>query len=402
MMYRAVLLLSLVMLVGCGATSSFKNPLAGMFKKDKRIDPDAPPRYDQVAEAPAGQVRVKDDLAAPNPDIELTDFVAGSQDMQYTGATVVARVNGKPIFAEDVLQPKANEFAKAALQLTPEELNKLRATFIQNNLPPHIEQAVLVTALKNDIPREQWEELNEKVKVVFDSQEIDRLKRVYKVTTRTELDRELTKLGTSIDKLRGMFADQQLAVYYIKDNNQPKQVQYSRKDLLNWYEQNIYQFKFNSRVRWRQVRINYRRGSSTSVKKAEETIATVIEQFRQRVPFEQIARTYSNGPKAAEGGQWDWTDKGNLAEEKVDRALFELVQGQPSEVLDTGNAFVIVEVLERTKSGYEPFENVQDEIAKKLQQSVRSTDTGKFIDELVQSATVWTAFGSPRQSARRQ
>lgn len=403
MVYRTTLVLLLFLSVGCGSTSAWRNPFAGLFDTDKRIDPTAPPRKTYVDasdiegkpdEDKPGRVRVAEDRPAtlPKSDIELTDFVPGAQSVQYTGATVVARVNGKPIFAEDVLQPAAGEFAKAAKQLSPEELNQLRGTFIRNNLTPHIEQAVLVTGLKNDVPRDQWDDLNLKVKELFDEHEIERLKASYKVTTRLELEQELAKQGTTLDKLKGMFSDQQLAIYYIKDSNKTKQVQYSRKDLLEWYEKNIEQFKFNSKVRWREVRINYKAGSPTSEDKAQTRMREVIALFKNRVPFEEIAKKHSDGPKAANGGVWDWTDKGTLAEDAIDRALFQLAPGSPSEVLDTGNAYVIVEVIERRDAGYESFDDVQDTISKKLQQSSRSTDTSKFIDELVKSATIWTAF----------
>jgi parvulin-like peptidyl-prolyl isomerase len=402
MLYRAALLLSLFFLVGCGLTTSWKNPFSGLFTKTNRIDPNIPPRRDTFVDASdidsdkdkTGRVRFSDNEPTPDSEIAQIDFVPGTESIEFRGATVVARVNGKPIFAEDVLQPKAGEFAKAATQLTPDELNQLRSTFIRNNLTPHIEQAVLVTALKNDIPAEQWEDLNSKVRELFDAQEIQRLKAVYKVATRIELDRQLATQGTSTVKLRDAFSDQQLAVYYIKDNNQPKKVQFGRKELLDWYEQNIEQFKVNSKARWRQVRVNYRKGSSTSLQKAKEKMSTVVEAFRRQVPFSEIAKQYSDGPKKDNGGQWDWTDQGSLAEDVLDRALFTMGAG-PSEVLDTGNAFVILEVLQRTEAGYQPFEDVQDTINQKLQQSVRSNGTGKFIDDLVKNATVWTAFDGP-------
>jgi peptidyl-prolyl cis-trans isomerase SurA len=403
MIYRAALLLSLFFLVGCGTTTSWKNPFSRFFAKKTSIDPDSPPRKDTFVDASdtdldkddTGRVRFNDDQVLDSTsDIAQIDFVPGAEIREYSGAAVVARVNGKPIFAEDVLQPRAGEFAKAAQQLSAAELNQLRATFIKNNLTPHIEQAVLVTALKNDIPREQWDDLSSKVRELFDAQEIQRLKAAYKVTTRIELEQQLVKQGTNINKLREAFSDQQLAVYYIKDNNKPKKVQFGRKELLDWYEQNIEKFKVDARVRWRQVRVNYKKGSSTSENKAKARMQAIIAEFSQGAEFETIARKYSDGPKKENGGVWDWTDKGSLAEGALDRALFQIGQG-PSEVIDTGNAFVILEVLERTEAGYQPFEKVQDVISKKLQQSIRSNDTGEFIDGLVKSATVWTAFDGP-------
>ena len=49
-----------------------------------------------------------------------------------------------------------------------------------------------------------------------------------------------------------------------------------------------------------------------------------IEALKGEQDFADVAKEFSDGPHAAEGGIWDWTVEGSLANAKINRALAEL------------------------------------------------------------------------------
>ena len=58
-------------------------------------------------------------------------------------------------------------------------------------------------------------------------------------------------------------------------------------------------------------------------------------------PFAEVAKAGSDGVTAAAGGQRDWTNKGSLACQELDRALFGLPVGQLSPIIEGPTGFHI-------------------------------------------------------------
>ena len=66
--------------------------------------------------------------------------------------------------------------------------------------------------------------------------------------------------------------------------------------------------------------------------------------------FAVVARRESNGPRAEDGGRYDWTNQGSLASEKLDHAIFSLPVDVMSDIIEDQFGFHIVRVVERKGS----------------------------------------------------
>ena len=395
MSFRMAVVLCLSLFVGCQKPKmpGFMAKLTGR-ETDASADEKAPPRRTLVNDAPSSIPMGPPSSTAS--DIQLTDFSDDTAPVELFGATVVATVNSLPIFADDVLQPHSVNLEKAAAQLSPDEMNRLRSKLIQQELPQHIEKALLMSALRNDIEEEQYEQLTTQVDNLFE-REVDKLKERYNVETKIELERILEEQGTSLDSLSKAFAARELSMFYIGRKSKDG-VRFSRQELMDWYEQNKAQYAIEAAVKWQQIRINMtpdggREAAFTRMKQA-------VDALRNGTDFGDVAKQFSDGPKRDSGGAWDWTKKGSLADEKVERALFEIPVGKISQPLETGSAFVLVKVVERRDGGYVPFDEVQDKINNKLQSDARRDSAQNVIKELNNTATIWTIFDSkPGSSA---
>jgi len=328
--------------------------------------------------------------------IELTEFSPGRESIEFDGATVVATANSMPIFASDVLEPYYLNIRKAAAQLNSGEINRLKARVIQEHLQPHIEKAVLVSALQRDLDQEQLEQLEQQLASAF-KQEIERLKKQADVGTRVELEQVLEQEGVTLGTLQSNFTARQMAMYYI-GQNASSQTQYSRQELLDWYTRNREQYASKSQARSQQIRVDF--NASGGRAQATEKMRQIVGALRDGEDFGEVARQFSDGPHKSRGGVWDWTAPNSLAEANVDQALWQVDVGRISQVLETPNAFVLVKVLERKGGGYTPFDDVQDEINRKLVNDSRASAASKVIQDLMASATIWTVFDTSSDAVR--
>jgi peptidyl-prolyl cis-trans isomerase SurA len=396
MSFRMAVVLCLSLLVGCQ-----KPKMPGFVSKLTKTTPQsgekAPPRTTFASDAPNSIPMGETNYVGES--IQLTDYSGDSAPAELFGATVVATVNSLPIFADDVLQPHTLNLEKAAEQLSPAELNRLRAKIIQQELPQHIEKALLMSALREDIEEEQYERLTTQVNGLFE-REVDKLKERYKVETKIELEQILEEQGTSLDSLNNAFAARELSMFYIgqKSKDAPR---LSRQELMDWYEENKAQYAIEAAVKWQQIRINSSGDGGRDAAFAK--MKQAIDALRNGTEFGAVAKQFSDGPKRDTGGIWDWTKQGSLADEKVERALFEIPAGKISQPLETGSAFVLVKVVERREAGFVPFEEVQDKINNKLQSEARRDAAQNVIKDLNNTATIWTIFdkqpGSSASSA---
>lgn len=385
MSFRMAIVLCLSLFVGC-QKPKMPSFISKLTKTSSESQDKAPPRTTLVSDAPSSIPMGETDYEGSS--IQLTDYSGDSAPVELFGATVVATVNSLPIFADDVLQPHNLNLEKAAAELTPAELNRLRAKLIQQELPQHIEKALLMSALRDDIEEEQYEQLSSQVNSLFE-REVDKLKERYNVETKIELERILAEQGTSLESLNNAFAARELSMFYI--GRKSKDVtRLSRQELMEWYEQNKAQYAIEAAVKWQQIRINIKPDGGRDAALAR--MKQAIDALRNGTEFGAVAKQFSDGPKRDTGGIWDWTKQGSLADEMIERALFEIPAGKISQPLETASAFVLVKVVERRDAGYVPFEDVQDKINNKLQSEARRDAAQNVIKELNNTATISTIF----------
>ncbi len=333
-------------------------------------------------------------------EISLTDFNDRNQRNpvfnpdDLTDNQVVATVNGMPLFASEVLQRYNKNLVQAQQKLPPKQFRKLRDELLKRDLRQHIERKIVTEALKASLKPKQMERLDEYVDTQFEK-EIVRLKKELKVDSLVELDDALTAQGTSLATLKQGFASQRMASEFLGAKVQDKR-EITRPDMLKYYQSHLDDYAVASRVRWRQIVVDHAKhgGKRGTI----DVLDQLIAELKKGADFADVARRYSDGPTASEGGAWDWTEKGHLANTDIEKALFELPLGKISLVFEDKDSYQIVQVTERQQSGRVAFADVQDDIKKTLKMRNRNVALKKALDDLYAAATVETIFDDDPQA----
>ena len=99
--------------------------------------------------------------------------------------------------------------------------------------------------------------------------------------------------------------------------------------------------------------------------------------------------------RPATGGVRDWTTKGSLASEQVDRALFGLPVGQLSPIIESKSGYHIIRVTERQEPTRTPFLEAQKEVSEKIRQERTRKQYGEYVTRVRKQFPVWTIFDGP-------
>lgn len=140
------------------------------------------------------------------------------------------------------------------------------------------------------------------------------------------------------------------------------------------------------------------------VEAAQEKADQALAAIRKGENFEEVAKKYSEGPSAAQGGDLGEFKRGTMAKELEDRT-FAMKPGDVTDVIRTRQGFVILKVTEHMPAGVPPLKAVEPNIQEalyyeKLQPALREYLTKLREDAFIDIKTGFVDSGaSPNQTA---
>ncbi len=103
--------------------------------------------------------------------------------------------------------------------------------------------------------------------------------------------------------------------------------------------------------------------------------------------FESMARVYSAGKEAKEGGDWGWIGRDILRKE-LNEIAFSLKPGQHSRVIETAEGYYILQIDDVKASHTTPLAEVRDDVEKTLLQQQRAKMQEDWVKDLRAKAYV--------------
>ena len=109
---------------------------------------------------------------------------------------------------------------------------------------------------------------------------------------------------------------------------------------------------------------------------AQTKARDLLEQIRKGADFAEVAKKFSDGPSAKDGGDLNYFKRGTLAKE-LEEKVFAMKAGDVTDVIRTKQGFVILKVTEHQQAGVPPLKDVEPKIQdalymQKLQPALRA------------------------------
>lgn len=306
-----------------------------------------------------------------------------------TAETVVATVNGAPVFAGEILDPYKKMFDEAKDKAPPAEFQKAQEAVLRRDLQHHIERKLLVDKMRAGLKKEQLEMLTGFMDKAFGDYVAGRMKEA-NLKSEQEFEQKLiAETGNSLAHLKTVFQNSTMAREYLTNQAKVNKT-VGRPELLAYYRDHKEDYAMPARVRWRRIAISFAKndGKRGAFAVAEEA----IDALKGGTDFSDVAQEFSDGPKARNGGNWGWTEKGSLKDQAVEAELFQLPLNVFSGLMTGDGEFVIVQVLDREETHHRSFTKVQEAIKEKLENELEEQAKKKVLDDLVEEALIVTIF----------
>nr|WP_240702290.1 peptidyl-prolyl cis-trans isomerase [Trinickia terrae] len=136
---------------------------------------------------------------------------------------------------------------------------------------------------------------------------------------------------------------------------------------------------------------------SVIVVKDADTANKVLDQLKKGADFAQLAKQYSQGPDAAQGGALNWISfktpiqPGNTQNwpQPLAEALVQLPQGAVSSApVQVGDAYWILRVDQKRPTQVPQFDQAKDALRKQLEQIALEKATAQVVTDLVKNAQI--------------
>ncbi|HWC89987.1 MAG TPA: peptidyl-prolyl cis-trans isomerase, partial [Pirellulales bacterium] len=288
----------------------------------------------------------------------------------------------------DVLGPVNEILARNADKIPPSQYDTIRENMIRQRLDSLIQTKMVLDVVRRKIPEEGFKKFSEKIGEQFDNMEVPKAMVKSKLNTPKELDEDLRKTGSSLEREKRAYIERQMSLIWVHQNAKSDE-EVTHEDMVKYYREHEHEYEYPAKVKWEQILVRFDRCPKSE---AYRKLAEAGNKIMDGADFATVAKSVSQGLTASTGGVHDWTTKGSLVSEEVDKALFTLPAGKPSPILEDAKSFQIVRVIERKEAGRTPFTEAQGEIKRQLKGERAQVAMQKYVTEIREQVKVWTIY----------
>jgi len=135
--------------------------------------------------------------------------------------------------------------------------------------------------------------------------------------------------------------------------------------LLDYYEQHKMDYEKPGKVHIAGIFLTTDSPGSKDIDSLREKGKEILERLKKGEDFGSLAKEFSGGPGAEDGG-----DLGNIPTSQIDPEMLDVIKrlekDDVSTLINRGSSIQIIKLINRTETGATPFEEMRDEIYQAL------------------------------------
>ncbi|HUI75121.1 MAG TPA: peptidylprolyl isomerase [Candidatus Acidoferrum sp.] len=317
-------------------------------------EPGEAPNTTQPAAAPAPAP------APPPTPSELRKMAA--KPISPEGGTVVeeiiARVNNEIITRSDYDKElgSAEEEAKQDCQgrCTPQQLQAEIDDRKKNALRDLIDQSLLEQRGKDM-------DINVETDVV---KQLDQIRTQNNLDSMDALEKAVTAQGMNWEDFKSNIRNK-ILVQKVVSQEVGSHITIGHDDVLKYYDAHKADYVRPEEVALREIEVSTVGKPESEIPELKKKAETALKRVQDGEDFGEIAKRFSDGATAKQGGYLGMYKRGELAK-PIEDVVFKMKKNDLTGVMDIKQGFMILQVLEHYDQGQQPVEKVEDEIMNQL------------------------------------
>lgn len=306
-------------------------------------------------------------------------------------------VNSDTVSVPEILEPIIGELENEARTMTPQLYYSSLQRQIRRQVDVHVSTILIYQEAKDFYPEKAMEAVDKEVDHRIKEIVTDRYQGVY-----ARYEAQLKAMDLATDDVKARIKRQILVTQYMRDKFKTMLREPPRRELLKYYQDHIAEFTTPERAELFLIELPYDEvlGKPRNAATAEELAAArrkavaqlkrAREELESGVEFGAVARAYSKGIKALQGGAWGEVSPGALQGRwaKAVETLFTLSENQTSGVVEADEFAYIVRCGKHVPSQRVSFESAQPKLIERLKDEQFNRLSQEYVESLLAKATV--------------
>jgi len=194
--------------------------------------------------------------------------------------------------------------------------------------------------------------------------QLDQIRIQNKLADMDALERAVTQEGLNWDDFKNNIRNKLLTQQVIQ-REVGSHITIGHDDAQKYYEEHKNDFVKPEQVALRAIEISTEGKNATEIAEQKKKAEDLLKRINDGEDFSVLAKRFSDGPTAQQGGYLGVYKRGELNKQLED-TVFTMKKNQLTDVIETKQGFLIMQVLERYEAGVQPYEKVENEIMDRL------------------------------------
>ncbi len=225
---------------------------------------------------------------------------------------------------------------------------------------------------------------------------LDELRKQMHLDTMEELEKAAQQQGVSFEEYKQTVKNQIITEQVIQREVGAK-VQITQEEEKQFYEQHKGELEQPETVRLSEILIapaaeKGQQPTPEAIAAAEAKAQQALAEIKGGAKFEDVAKKYSNGPTAPDGGDLGMFKRGMLAKELEDKT-FSLKEGETTDIIRAKEGMLILKVAEHHAAGLPTLKQVEPQIQQAIYMTKLQPTLREYLTKLREDAFIYVKPG---------
>ena len=218
--------------------------------------------------------------------------------------------------------------------------------------------------LRNLIDQQLWLSKGKELGITGDTElvkKLNDLRKQYNLSSMEDLEKAAKEQGVSFEDFKATIRNS-IITQDVMRQEVGRKIQFTPGEVERYFEAHKQDYAQPESVHLNEILISTGDSDDPAKLDAAKAKAADIEaKLHSGGDFAQLARTFSDGPTASQGGDLGQFQRGSLAKVLEDKT-FALRAGEFTEPIRTRQGYVILKVVQHNSGGVQPFKQVEPQV----------------------------------------
>jgi len=194
--------------------------------------------------------------------------------------------------------------------------------------------------------------------------QLDQIRQQNKLASMDELEKAVTSQGLNWEDFKNNIRNK-ILTQKVVSQEVGSHISIGESDALKYYDGHKSEFVRPEQVALREIIVTTEGKKEAEVPDLRKKAETALKRVKDGEDFSGIAKRLSDGSTKEQGGYIGTFKRGELAKQLED-VVFKMKRNELTEVMETKQGFLVLQVLEHYAEGEQPFDKVKTEIMDRL------------------------------------